>query len=103
MPKFEEHNPEKIKVVEKKEPKNIIEYFEQDICKKEEEIEWLEVRKKALEDIIERSKNLPENILEILENEIKEFEIEIRVNKSIVELTRQRLAEKKAEVDENNL
>ncbi len=96
MPKFEEYNSEKIKPEEKKEPANIVEYVEyceRDLQKKEKMIEWLEIKKEALKDF----KNLTEDDLNFL---IKEFEIEIKVNKSMIELTKQRLAEKKTEADE---
>ncbi len=102
MPKFEEYNPEETKPKEEKEPANIIEYFEQDLRGKEKSIEWLETEKKKLEDIIKENKDLTKGILDFFEEEIKEFEIEIRVNKSMMELTKQRLAEKRAEADKNN-
>lgn len=100
MPKFGEYNPGKIKPEEKKEPANIIEYCEQDLREKEKSIEWLEIEKKKLEDIIKENEDLTEGVSSLLKEEVKEFEIEIRVNKSMMELTKQRLADKKREVSE---
>lgn len=80
---------------EEKEPTNIIEYYEQDLKNKGEELEWLEIRKEALKDIIERTDSTKEDLINFLKDELKEFDIQARVIKSMMNLTEQRLAEKR--------